>query len=131
MWQTSWTPLSTHQPVRVIMDSLDPRLKGLDFSKIPITIPPPGVTPNFVNPQTIAPAIVAIGVVMAILTVSFVLLRLYSNHHAKRKFGIDDCMKPVPCNSYRYTRSWILTACRYMYQCNSPIIDGHRYRYQQ
>lgn len=77
------------------MDSLDPRLQGLDFSKVPISIPPPGVTPNFDNPQTIAGAILIIGVVMIVLTVSFVMLRLYSNHSSSRKFSLDDCMIPV------------------------------------
>ena len=80
------------------MDAHDPKvqgLQGLDFSKIPISKPPPGVVSNFENPKTIAGAVIAIGVVMMILTVSFVMLRLYSNHHAKRKFSIDDCMIPI------------------------------------
>lgn len=72
------------------MDSLDPRLGGLDLSKIPISQPPPGVIPNFENPPSIAGAVIAIGVIMVVLTMSFVMLRLYSNHHAKRKYRLDD-----------------------------------------
>lgn len=109
-------------------DSLDPRLKGLDFSKIPISMPPPGVIPNFDNPQTIAPAILTIGIVMVILTVSFVALRLYSNHHALRKYGVDDCM--MRCNARACARSWMLTAGRYVYHGNIAVRGRHRCGYQ-
>lgn len=87
------------------MDLSDPRLQGLDLSKLPIGIPPPGQEPNFENPRTIAGAILTIGVVMAILTVTFVALRLYSNHHANRKYGLDDCMITIPRISREQVRS--------------------------
>lgn len=126
---TSVIRFVTRRHYRVSMaDSLDPRLKGYDFSTIPITVPPPGVISNFDNPQTIAPAILAIGVVMVILTVSFVALRMYSNHHASRKYGIDDCM--MRCNARGCARSWMLTAGRYVYHGNTAIRGRHRHRYQ-
>lgn len=108
------------------MESLDPRLQGLDFSKIPISQPPPGVVSNFENPPSIAGAVIAIGVIMVVLTMSFVMLRLYSNHHAKRKFCLDDCTISIPRNSCGYTRPSILIARRYVYPCNNLLLGGHR-----
>lgn len=113
------------------MDGIDdPRLIGLDFSKVPIGFPPPGITPNFENPQTIASAIIVIGVVMAVLTVSFVVLRLYSNQHSSRKFALDDCMTPAPGSSRGHARRWTLTVGRYVYHCHNSVLDRHRRRYQ-
>lgn len=109
------------------MDLSDPRLQGLDLTKLPISMPPPGVVPNFKNPQTIAGAIITIGVVMMVLTVTFVALRLYSNHHANRKYGLDDCMIPVPCvsrGSFQGCRL-ILIAVRYVYRGNPFVPGGH------
>ena len=53
--------------------------------------PPPGITPNFVDPQTLAPTILAVSVVMMIWVLLFVIIRLYANFHAPRGLGIDDC----------------------------------------
>lgn len=72
---------------------------GLDLSKIPIGLPPTGVSPNFVNPQTLAPVILAVSAVILILTITFVILRLYSNSHAERRFGYDDCASAISSTS--------------------------------
>ncbi|KAM0802371.1 hypothetical protein BDR22DRAFT_887605 [Usnea florida] len=58
--------------------------------EIPAGIPPPGVIPNFINPPTLVPTIIAFSVVMITWTLSFVLIRLYANFHAPRGLGIDD-----------------------------------------
>ena len=73
------------------LSSLDLSKWGLDLTKIPLVKPPPGTKTNFVNPPSLAPAIIGVSVLMIILTVSFVILRLYSNLHAARTFGLDDC----------------------------------------
>ena len=119
--------VTTRLQFHVTMDLSEPRLQGLDISKLPISMPPPGVIPNFKNPQTIAGAIITIGVVMVILTVTFVALRLYSNHHANRKYGLDDCMIPSPRISHGQFQSCglILIAGRYVYRCNHSVLGGH------
>ena len=63
--------------------------------EIPAGIPPPGIKPNFINPQTLAPTIIAVSVIMMAWTLSFVIIRLYTNFHSPRGFGIDDCEDTV------------------------------------
>ena len=52
---------------------------------------PPNISPNFVNPRTLAPAIIAVNVVMMSWALLFVFVRIYAIHHAPRGLGIDDC----------------------------------------
>ena len=58
---------------------------------IPAGQPPPGIGPNFIDPQTLTPTIVAISIIMMRWAISFVILRLYANAHAQRDLRIDDC----------------------------------------
>ena len=62
-----------------------------NFTEIPVDPPPSGLSPNFLDPQTLAPTIVAVSVVMMTWTLLFVIIRLYANFHAPRGLGIDDC----------------------------------------
>lgn len=66
-------------------------LEGLDLSQIPAGTPPPGVIPNFVNPDTKANAVTAVSVVMMTITALMVSARLWSNFSSMRKFYVDDC----------------------------------------
>ena len=54
--------------------------------------PPEGVTPNFVNPYSIQPAL--IGTLVAALSVStiFVFLRMYTKLFIRKSTGLEDCM---------------------------------------
>ena len=49
-----------------------------DFSDIPSLTPPPGVTPNFVDPETNGQLIVSLGTFLLVLTVLFLALRVYA-----------------------------------------------------
>ena len=64
---------------------------GTDLSTIPAGIPPPGVIPNFVNPPSLAPAVLGINITFMVITAIFVSARLTVNLTRKRKTGIDDC----------------------------------------
>ena len=64
---------------------------GVDLSRIPIRPPPPGVQSNFVDPPSMVPATIAVGIIFIILTTLFVAIRLYANYHAVRKLALDDC----------------------------------------
>ena len=63
----------------------------MPLSETPAGIPPPGVTPNFIDPQTLVPALIAVNLVMILWTISFVVIRLYVNSHARRGLAMDDC----------------------------------------
>lgn len=57
---------------------------------ISLAKPPPGTTPNFINPESLAPLALDLSVIIIVLTISFVLIRLYSNYNAARGLGWDD-----------------------------------------
>ncbi|KAM0796848.1 hypothetical protein BDR22DRAFT_892787 [Usnea florida] len=60
------------------------------LSETPAGITPPGVTPNFSDPQTLVPALIAVNLVMILWTISFVVIRIYVNFHARRGLSMDD-----------------------------------------
>lgn len=53
--------------------------------------PPPGITPNFENPETKAPQLISVVVGFLTVTSFFVLLRVYTRIYISKAFGIDDC----------------------------------------
>lgn len=74
------------------MDTID--LSKLDpaiLATLPAMMPPPGVTPNFVNPKSLAPAPAIVIYVTFPLMVLFLLLRVYARFRIGHSFGADDC----------------------------------------
>ncbi|RYC59115.1 hypothetical protein CHU98_g7089 [Xylaria longipes] len=60
------------------------------FDNIPALTPPPGVTPNFIDPPSLAPVgRIIIGITL-LLTVISVVSRLYTRLHITHSFGTDD-----------------------------------------
>lgn len=70
------------------MDSALPQ--GLDLSKVPSMIPPPGIQPNLVNPETLADTIIAMSATTSILAIALLSARLYSTLGITRSVGYDD-----------------------------------------
>ncbi|KAF2866564.1 hypothetical protein BDV95DRAFT_203271 [Massariosphaeria phaeospora] len=63
---------------------------AMDLSQVPATMPPPGIMPNFSNPDNYKHQnIILHSVVLAITTVA-VLVRLYTRAVIKRNIGVDD-----------------------------------------
>jgi hypothetical protein len=56
--------------------------------------PPPGVTPNFVHPESIAYHITITLAVCLVLCTCVLLLRLYTRYFITRMLGVDDCKCP-------------------------------------
>ena len=65
--------------------------QGLDLSKIPSMLPPPGLQPDFVDPTTLAEPIVAISSTTSALAIILLSARLYSTVRITRSTGYDDC----------------------------------------
>ncbi|KAI0842711.1 hypothetical protein F5Y06DRAFT_133585 [Hypoxylon sp. FL0890] len=65
-------------------------MSALDSSLIPGMTPPPGVTPNFVDPESVAPACRIITGVSLAMMYCFLVLRVYTRIWVTRSFGIDD-----------------------------------------
>lgn len=65
-----------------------------DYSILPAGIPPPGVTPNFVNPESRGSTAIIVNIVSMTLVVCFVMSRFYSKYYVLHKPSWDDC-KPL------------------------------------
>ncbi len=63
----------------------------MNFSNTPAGMPPPGVTPNFVNPPTQAPITYIVTTVTLPLMIVFVALRLYADVWISRKLDRAGC----------------------------------------
>ena len=61
---------------------------GVDLSTIPAAPPPPGVTPNLVDPPSLMGATVGIGALLAVLTSVLVVISLVEH---RRNFKRGDC----------------------------------------
>ena len=64
--------------------------QALDLSKVPSMLPPPGVLSNFANPTPLAGPMIAISTTTAVLAVTLLSARLYSNIRITRSAGYDD-----------------------------------------
>ncbi|KAI1657368.1 hypothetical protein F4813DRAFT_87100 [Daldinia decipiens] len=65
---------------------------NLDQSQIPSLAPPPGVTPNFIDPPTIAPTSrILTGLTLAIMY-CLLTLRIYTRAWVTCNMGIEDCL---------------------------------------
>ncbi|KAM7184582.1 hypothetical protein V8F33_012918 [Rhypophila sp. PSN 637] len=65
---------------------------GVDMSQIPAGIPPPGQTPNFIDPPSLSPVYRGIIYSFVPLMILFLIFRLYTRMRILRKLGWDDSM---------------------------------------
>lgn len=70
--------------------STEPKLEG----GLP---PPPGVTPNFTNPYSVQPTIIATLVICIVVPSIFVFLRVYTKLFLAKTHGWEDCK----CSCFR------------------------------
>ena len=52
--------------------------------------PPPGVTPNFVNPEHRGKEIVTLGILGMVCSTLFLLMRIYTKSRINRAFASED-----------------------------------------
>ena len=62
-----------------------------DLSQIPALNPPPGVIPNFVDPYTRGPKLLALSAVAIGVMYLFVMARFYAKFYVQRRLTWDDC----------------------------------------
>lgn len=63
----------------------------MDPYKIPLASPPPGVIPNYANPESRAYETIIVVTISLSLMFPFFLLRVYSRVFITRSIGWDDC----------------------------------------
>jgi hypothetical protein len=73
------------------MSAEAPAAMTMDPSKLPAVPPPPGVVPNFNNPDNYKHHNIVLHTVVLTITSVAVLVRLYTRAIIKKKFGVDDC----------------------------------------
>ncbi|UKZ76613.1 hypothetical protein TrVFT333_004320 [Trichoderma virens FT-333] len=92
---------------------------GSDLCQLPAAIPPPGVVPNFVNPESLAGGIVATAVVMLTWSSIFVAVRIWMNW---RNFKLVDYFAIIGCILNAAYTGLLLSVNRYArHQWNVPI----------
>lgn len=62
-----------------------------DDGLVPAGPPPPGETPNFIDPESIGYRLTIVAVVFAVVTGIFVTLRLFTAAFILRRWHVDDC----------------------------------------
>lgn len=68
----------------------------MDLSNVPALAPPPGVVPNFVNPESLAPLCRIVIALTLPLMVVFLALRMYVRLRISRAMGADDSQFSSP-----------------------------------
>jgi len=63
---------------------------GVPLSSIPLAVNPDGSPPNFTDPISLAPTVMAVGVTFASIATIFVMVKLVANIASKRGLWIDD-----------------------------------------
>lgn len=61
----------------------------------PSLAPPPGITPNFIDPPSGAYIVVITTVIFLLLTTPLVCLRVFIRHWINRRLWWDDCKFPL------------------------------------
>lgn len=65
-------------------------MDGLDLSKIPAAVPPPGIIPNFIDPPSLEEFPKIVTYITLPLMVFFLGLRIYARVRLA-SVGVDDC----------------------------------------
>lgn len=61
-----------------------------------VGVPPPGVTPNYDNPEYIGHRMVTVNAVCLTLSTIIIALRVYTRGWIVQAIGVDDCLSPLP-----------------------------------
>lgn len=62
-----------------------------DSSEIALGVNPNGNPPNFAHGASIQPAVLASGVVLITISITFVIIRIWTSLHNSHKLLLDDC----------------------------------------
>jgi len=62
-----------------------------DINDIPAMVPPPGVQPNFDNPETLHDPMLSTAIITTILLVTVVGVRIFTKAYIMRDMKLEDC----------------------------------------
>jgi hypothetical protein len=81
--------------------------------------PPPGVTPNFVNPQSNGYQIIIAGIVLPVVMLPFLGARLYAKYNLLKKIHYDDCKSS---SHFYLLEPWLIETHRHDYLSSGKSI---------
>ena len=70
---------------------------SFDPNTTPLAMNPNGDPPNFVNPETQAPTVLATGLLLIIISTICVVARCHSSWKGTGKLNLDDCKNVSDC----------------------------------
>jgi hypothetical protein len=85
---------------------------------VPAFPAPPGVTPNFTNPESIASQIVLCTVLTLVFMIPFFALRMYTKKRILERIDPEDCkysIRPIPDTEAKFQDTIILAVVRNSY----------------
>lgn len=89
---------------------------------VPATIPPPGVTPDFENPESRGSVHIITGAVLLALMILFYAIRIYAKVFVIKRFHWDDCKCGGPYPTTNLARRLICMIDRSdMHDCSSQF----------
>ena len=83
----------------------------ISLSQIPSLPPPPGVTPNFVDPQSRAWIVLTSGIICLVFIAPISLLRFYVNLWIKSSFKMEDGGYHQPFITFQLTKGSCFCTC--------------------
>ena len=84
---------------------------GLDPWKVPALMPPPGVIPNFFNPESHATQTIVVCSVVTAAMILFLVVRMYMKLHLSHSVGWDDCKSSLGA----FPKGENTDGCRFLY----------------
>ncbi len=64
---------------------------GVDPATIPLSTPPDGQLPNFVDPPSQIANVLGTGISFGLISLIFVALRIFNNISVAKRLAVDDC----------------------------------------
>lgn len=97
-----------------------------ELAQLPGAQPPPGIIPNFVDPESCGNAVFAGLAISSALMALFVILRMYTKITIKRSHSWEDCRSFL--GQFFRNPSNLPVVCRYFHRCNCKMIFHDRPR---
>ena len=85
------------------------------LAKIPAAKPPPGVTPNFANPETQVPLFMGVNTTLLIIATLFLGVRIYMKAWIQRKWKLDDSKSDMMASNSYHLHDIALLVAAYLF----------------
>lgn len=86
----------------------------MDLSKIPLALNPNGSPPNFIDPPSLEPAFLGVGISLITLSAILLSIRILANYKHAGKLWVDDC-------KYKTQSNPILLAARDQFRAQPQV----------